>query len=113
MLTLLLVLFIVLFAMSEIDIKKFEQLSFIFQSEFTSGAGVIDQGINIVPEDEPLNLDKQDDKKEDNKDAEEEKEDKSEDENEIEESELDRLRREEHEELRAIQEELEEYITNN
>jgi len=110
MLTLLLALFIVLFAMSEIDIKKFEQLSFIFQSEFTSGAGVIDQGINIVPEDEPLNLDKQDDKEKENNDEEEEN---KEAENEVEESELDRLRREEHEELRSIQEELEEYIAKN
>src|SRR5690625_6074137 len=61
MLTLLLALFIVLFAMSEIDVKKFEQLSFIFQTEFTSGAGVVDEGISIVPEDEPIDTNKQED----------------------------------------------------
>lgn len=64
MLTLLLALFIVLFAMSEIDVQKFERLAYIFQSEFMSGAGVIDDGVSIVPEESPVDLieDKKDEK---------------------------------------------------
>lgn len=54
MLTLLLALFIVLFAMSEIDVKKFEKLASIFQTEFSSGGGIIDEGESIVPEQESL-----------------------------------------------------------
>ena len=43
MLTLLLALFIVLFAMNEVDSKKFEELSYIFKAEFSSGKGIIEQ----------------------------------------------------------------------
>lgn|SRR5690625_473307 len=50
MLTLLLALFIVLFAMSEVDVRKFERLAYIFQSEFMSGSGVIDDGETIISE---------------------------------------------------------------
>src|SRR5690625_2468575 len=56
MLTLLLALFIVLFAMSEVDVRKFERLAYIFQTEFMSGAGVIDDGVSIVPEETPVDL---------------------------------------------------------
>lgn len=101
MLTLLLALFVILFAMSEIDSKRFEQLAYIFQTEFTSGAGVIDDGVSIVPEEKPVQpideSDKEDEKKED-----EEKED-----------ELDALGLEEYEELLHMQENIEEYITTN
>ena len=41
MLTLLLALFIVLFAMSEVDAKKYEKLSEVFQSEFMTSKGII------------------------------------------------------------------------
>lgn len=96
MLTLLLALFIVLFAMSEIDIKKFERLAYIFQSEFMSGAGVIDDGVSIVPEESPG--DQVDEKKEDKK----EKKDAN-----IPES----VR--EYEKLLSIQERIDEYIALN
>lgn len=53
MLTLLLALFIVLFAMSEVDVKRFEKLAYIFQTEFNpSGEGLIDEGMNIIPGEE-------------------------------------------------------------
>src|SRR5699024_9243556 len=52
MLTLLLALFIVLFAMSEVDVKRFKKLAYIFETEFVGGAGVIEEGITIVPEDD-------------------------------------------------------------
>jgi chemotaxis protein MotB len=43
MLTLLLALFIVLFAMSEIDAQKFKQMASAFRNEFTSGTGVMEE----------------------------------------------------------------------
>ncbi|GGB35730.1 motility protein B [Lentibacillus populi] len=42
LLTLLLALFIVLFAMSEIDAEKYEQLTRVFKSEFSGGTGFLD-----------------------------------------------------------------------
>lgn len=56
MLTLLLALFIVLFAMSEVDSRKFERLAHVFQSEFMAGSGIIDDGETIVPEEIPADL---------------------------------------------------------
>lgn len=94
MLTLLLALFIVLFAMSEIDLQKFQRLAYIFETEFKGGAGIIDQGVNIVPEatqDELL----EHEEKEDDKTLEELK------------------AAQEYEQLKAIQEDIEEYIVSN
>lgn len=101
MLTLLLALFIVLFAMSEVDVKKFERLAYIFQSEFMSGAGVIDDGISIVPEESPVDLieDKEDDK---DKKGEDEKEEDVPDKG-----------QQEYEKLLAMKERIEEYIALN
>jgi chemotaxis protein MotB len=48
MLTLLLALFIVLFAMSEVDIQKYESLSQIFKSEFSSGKGILEHSSSSV-----------------------------------------------------------------
>ncbi|MDL4840594.1 flagellar motor protein MotB [Aquibacillus rhizosphaerae] len=45
MLTLLLALFIVLFAMSEIDAQKYKELSQVFKSEFASGNGTEGEGV--------------------------------------------------------------------
>src|SRR5690625_3922818 len=56
MLTLLLALFIVLFAMSEVDVRKFERLAYVFQSEFMAGSGIIDEGETIIPEETPADL---------------------------------------------------------
>ena len=50
MLTLLLALFIVLFAMSEVDVQKFQKLASIFETEFSSGNGMLDGGTGIVPD---------------------------------------------------------------
>lgn len=100
MLTLLLALFVILFAMSEIDVKKFEQLASIFQTEFTSGAGLINDGVSIVPEKPVQPID------ETGKEDEEEEEKENEDE-------FDKLGLEEYEELLHMQENIEEYITTN
>lgn len=94
MLTLLLALFIVLFAMSEIDLQKFERLAYIFQTEFKGGAGIIDEGEHIVPEatpDELLDHDEKDD------------EDDS----------LQELQALEYEQLKSMQENIDEYIVSN
>ncbi|MRH45021.1 flagellar motor protein MotB [Aquibacillus halophilus] len=48
LLTLLLALFIVLFAMSEIDAVKYQELSRILNSEFGGGNGVLEHNNNIV-----------------------------------------------------------------
>lgn len=50
LLTLLVALFIVLFAMSEIDTKKYEELSAVFRNEFASGNdGIMDNPSPIPP----------------------------------------------------------------
>lgn len=94
MLTLLLALFIVLFAMSEVDVRKFEQLASIFKTEFTSGAGIIDEGVSITPEKTLDNINEDD----------EEKEEKTEEE-------IAQLK--EYLELKEIQQNIEEYIATN
>lgn len=93
MLTLLLALFIVLFAMSEVDVRKFEQLASIFRTEFTSGAGIIDEGVSITPETPPVN--------------------KNENEEEEEKTEEEIAQFKEYQELKMIQQNIEEYITTN
>lgn len=45
LLTLLLALFIVLFAMSELDAKKYEQLAQVFKSEFSNGGGPLNESL--------------------------------------------------------------------
>lgn len=91
MLTLLLALFIVLFAMSEVDVKRFQQLAYIFETEFVGGAGIVEDGLTIVPEDSP-NHDISDD---DTKNKEDE------------------LIKMELEELKAMQQNIDDYITTN
>lgn len=51
LLTLLLALFIVLFASSSVDAKKFEAVSDAFNSIFTSGTGVLEQSSIVVEDD--------------------------------------------------------------
>lgn len=101
LLTLLLALFIVLFSMSEMDLKKFERLAYIFNTEFRSGAGVIEDGVDIVPEESPTDL---------LKDEEGEDEEKDKNENE---SELDEEQKLEYEQLKSIQESIDGYIVSN
>ncbi|MUK89037.1 flagellar motor protein MotB [Ornithinibacillus sp. L9] len=50
MLTLLLALFIVLFAMSEVDTKKYEELAQFFRSEFSDGSGMLEYQENPLRE---------------------------------------------------------------
>lgn len=100
MLTLLLALFIVLFAMSEVDSRKFQQLAAVFQTEFTSGdAGILDEEISIVPDDTDPEATG------DIVDEIEEKNDKDE--------KVKELESEEFQNLLAMKEEIDAYILNN
>ena len=103
MLTLLLALFIVLFAMSEVDSKKFQQLAAVFQTEFTSGdAGILDEEVSIVPDDtEPESTGDIIDEIEEKKD----KDDKDEA--------LKSLESEEFQNLLAMKDEIDAYILKN
>lgn len=95
MLTLLLALFIVLFAMSEVDVKRFEQLAYIFETEFVGGAGIVEDGLTLVPEDYPDHDIVDDNDKEDD------------------EKEEDTLVKLELEELQAMKQNIDDYITTN
>lgn len=102
MLTLLLALFIVLFSMSEIDVKKFENLAYIFKSEFSSGGEMINDGESIVPEELPI----EDENEENDENSEDKDSDKEEDEDEDE-------AYKELQQLLEMQRIIEEYIVNH
>lgn len=111
MLTLLLALFIVLFSMSEIDVKRFEKLAAVFRTEFSSsGEGIFDDGVSIVPEEEEGDIvpSEEPDDKEESK-----SEDDDTEENEPDEENQALLQELELEELQSIQREIEEYIAAN
>lgn len=65
LLTLLLALFIVLFAMSSIDAQKFKELSQVFQGEFGGGNSVLEQeNIPIKPQSDAATTPEKEDKQE-------------------------------------------------
>lgn len=71
LLTLLLALFVVLFAMSQIDAQKYEQLRRVFESEFSGGKGILEENISPVqPPLEPTKDEPEDEKKEEPNDSE-------------------------------------------
>ncbi|MGM8364899.1 flagellar motor protein MotB [Virgibacillus sp. W0181] len=76
MLTLLLALFIILFALSELDTQKFKELSRVFENEFSGGQGIIQDGQSPSPQEGPIAPNKdekeQGDKKEKEKEVKEE-----------------------------------------
>src|SRR5699024_4098393 len=90
MLTLLLALFIVLFAMSDVDVKKFKELAQIFKTDFADAGGIFDESSSVVPDD--VLMKEEDDKDEDTDDA---------------------KALEEYQQLKKMQEEMEGYIEEN
>src|SRR5690625_5166397 len=82
--------------MIELDLQRFEKLAQIFNMEFSGGAGVIDDGVQIVPEESPTDLTDDNDDSEQDKNSEEEQ-----------------LQALEYEELKSIQLNIEEYIAAN
>ncbi|AIF44202.1 flagellar motor protein MotB [Virgibacillus sp. SK37] len=64
LLTLLLALFIVLFAMSEVDTQKYKELSQVFNNEFSGGQGILEEK---DPTEQPLPAPQPEQEKEKNK----------------------------------------------
>src|SRR5690625_8048200 len=62
MLTLLLALFVILFAMSEVDVQKYRDLSTFCKSEFSSSSGILDNNAGPIGSDMPQQHDKEKDK---------------------------------------------------
>ena len=83
--------------MSEVDVKKFERLAYIFQTEFAEGGGIMDQSSSVVPDDVPM---------EENDDIDKAKEDEKEKTADIE-------AMEEYQKLKMMQEDIEKYIGSN
>lgn len=102
LLTLLLALFIVLFAMSSVDAKKFQDMSKAFSLAFNSGTGVLDQsaavttGTQMQNSDETRRASDANDSRDRRAQAEQEA-----------------LREKEQHELEQLRGQLEEYIENN
>ncbi|MEC5422904.1 flagellar motor protein MotB [Virgibacillus sp. C22-A2] len=65
LLTLLLALFIVLFAMSDLDAQKYKELSLIFQSEFGSGSSILDESSDPIEIPESTNQDTEEEEEKD------------------------------------------------
>lgn len=72
MLTLLLALFIVLFAMSEVDAKKYEQLAQVLHSDFAGGSGPLEQQPSPVESPKQTTDEEKEEKTEDRKESKDE-----------------------------------------
>lgn len=98
MLTLLFALFIILFAMSDVNAQKYDQLSKVFQNEFSSNKGIIMDSESLIdsPSDVPISADTEDEDKGEGTD---------EDENKNENGELI--------ELRTLEQEIDSYVIAN
>ncbi|HIS29139.1 MAG TPA: flagellar motor protein MotB [Candidatus Avamphibacillus intestinigallinarum] len=105
-LTLLLALFIVLYSMSSVDAKKFEELSQVFNSVFVGDKGVVDNGEAIPPQDPSKEITAED-KKEDKEDKKAQKE--AQDEKKAEEL----YSEKEQNELKKVQKRVDGYIEQN
>ncbi|MUT67919.1 flagellar motor protein MotB [Paenibacillus sp. NEAU-GSW1] len=106
LLTLLLATFIVLYSMSSVDVKKFEELSQAFNIALNDGVGVLDNPSIIQKgqqKEEIINEDQEEDKEKDSK-----SESKSE-----EEARLEELRKKEQEDLEKLKRSLDNYIKKN
>src|SRR5699024_9694770 len=73
LLTLLVALFIVLFAMSEIDTQKYKELSQVFKNEFSGGEGILEYKDSPVKHEEGLITDEDTNKDQDKNKEEDEK----------------------------------------
>ncbi|MBD2871639.1 flagellar motor protein MotB [Paenibacillus arenilitoris] len=101
LLTLLLALFIVLYAMNSVDVKKFEEMSRAFSIALNSGSGVLDQSTIVrIGEDEG--------KKRKEEGSNEDKQDQS-----TEEQALEALKRKEQQDLEQLKKQIDAYIEKN
>ncbi|WP_181347160.1 flagellar motor protein MotB [Thalassobacillus sp. CUG 92003] len=104
MLTLLLALFIVLFAMSEVDNQRYEQLAQVFKGEFNGGNGILEQQNTPSEDPPPITIDeeREEDEEREQLEQQEPEENKEKEEGEVE------LRQ-----LRALQDQVNNYIEKN
>lgn len=72
LLTLLLALFIVMFAMNSVDVKKFEQMSQAFSIALNSGGGILENPSAVITGEDTDKKKKQDEGSKDNKDTQKE-----------------------------------------
>lgn len=105
LLTLLLALFIVLYAMNSVDVKKFDEMSRAFSIALNSGTGVLDQPSIIQHGTDP---DKRDQDADD-----EENEQNKEDESKLSEAELQEIIKQEKAELEDLKKKIDDYIDKN
>ncbi|RDW15635.1 flagellar motor protein MotB [Oceanobacillus chungangensis] len=105
LLTLLVALFIVLFAMSDVNAAKYKELAGIFRNEFSSGggSGILEQNNDPISPNPPEQQQEEENEEDESK-IEEELESKTEEE---------RKSEEELQHLKALQEEVNRYITTN
>lgn len=107
LLTLLLALFIVLYAMSSVDAQKFQDMSKAFSIAFNSGMGVLDQSAVVTTGQQMTNADKTRRNESDNNKKNQEQN------NTLSKEEQQELMRKEQQELEELKEQLDQYIKNN
>jgi chemotaxis protein MotB len=99
LLTLLLALFIVMYAMSAVDVKKFQDLSAAFSIAFDSGVSVLDNPAVVESGEQ--------------KDKETKEKSSPSDESKSKSASLDELRKKEQEDLEKLKKQIDQYIKNN
>lgn len=110
MLTLLFALFIILFAMSDVNAQKYDQLSKVFQHEFSSNKGIIMDSESLIdsPSDVPISADTEDENKGEGTDEDEDEDkDEDEDQNKAENENGELL------ELRTLEQDIDSYVIAN
>jgi len=105
LLTLLLALFIVLYSMNSVDVKKFEEMSRAFSIALSTGSGVLDMPSVVEKGTDPDKSDKDADDKENEKNKE--------DEGKLSEAELQELIKHEEAELEDLKKKIDDYIDKN
>lgn len=109
LLTLLVALFIVLFAMSEIDTQKYKELSQVFKNEFSGGEGILEYKDSPVKHEEGLITDEDANKDQDNEKEHDKDKDKDKEKEEDEKSKA----AAEREELEVLQQKINNFIKGN
>ncbi len=103
LLTLLLALFIVLYSMNSVDVKKFEEMSQAFSLALSNGAGVLDMPAVVKSGEDPSKDGKAGDEKEEDKEQQEQQT----------QSDLEELIKQEQAELEDLKKKIDAYIDKN
>lgn len=106
LLTLLLALFIVLYSMNSVDVKKFEEMSQAFSLALNNGSGILDMPAVLQEGQDPSKEDKAGDDKEDSQDQKEQQEQQTP-------SNLEELIKQEQAELEDLKKKIDAYIDKN